>query len=71
MKAKKKTKVATVEQKEPVTVRGSHLTTTTHPTGHVDLEWDFDALHRDVQAAIADYRASLKPVKRARAKKAS
>ncbi len=34
-------------------VKGSHLTVTTYPDGSTELEWDHDALLRDVQAAIA------------------
>ena len=34
-------------------VKGSHLTVTTYPDGRTELEWDHDALMRDVQAAIA------------------
>ncbi len=34
-------------------VKGSHLTVTTYPDGRTELEWDDDALMRDVQAAIA------------------
>ena len=39
-------------------VKGSHLTVTTYPDGRTELEWDHDALMRDVQAAIA----SVSPV---------
>ena len=34
-------------------VKGSHLTVTTYPDGRTELEWDDEALLRDVQAAIA------------------
>ena len=36
----------------PKVVKGSHLTVTTHPNGKVELEWDDEALLRDVRAAI-------------------
>jgi hypothetical protein len=38
--------------KKPTVVKGSHLTVTTHPDGRTELEWDDEALLRDVQAAI-------------------
>lgn len=34
-------------------VKGSHLTVTTHPDGRTELEWDDEALARDVREAIA------------------
>jgi hypothetical protein len=37
---------------EPKVVKGSHLTVTTHPDGSTELEWDDEALLRDVRAAI-------------------
>lgn len=38
---------------EEVTVtKGSHLTVTTYPDGRTELEWDDEALMRDVQDAI-------------------
>ncbi len=33
--------------------QGSHLTVRTFEDGRTELEWDHDALMRDVQAAIA------------------
>ena len=36
----------------PKVVKGSHLTVTTHPDGRTELEWDDEALLRDVRAAI-------------------
>jgi hypothetical protein len=38
---------------EPIVVKGSHLTVTTLPDGSTKLEWDDDALLREVQEAIA------------------
>ena len=34
-------------------VKGNHLTVTTYPDGRTELEWDDDALLKEVQAAIA------------------
>lgn len=36
-----------------VTRAGSHLTVKTFPDGHQELEWDDEALARDVREAIA------------------
>lgn len=40
------------EMTESTVVKGSHLTVTTHPDGKTTLEWDDEALLRDVRAAI-------------------
>jgi hypothetical protein len=37
---------------EPKIVKGTHLTVATYPDGHVELEWDWDALVREVHEAI-------------------
>lgn len=42
--------------KESVTVKGNHLTVTTHPDGRTDLVWDDDALLKEVQEAIASLK---------------
>ena len=36
----------------PKVVKGTHLTVTTHLDGRTELEWDDEALLRDVRAAI-------------------
>lgn len=38
---------------EKKVVKGSHLTVTTFPDGKTELEWDDEALARDVREAIA------------------
>lgn len=43
-------------------VKGSHLTVTTYPDGRTELEWDDEALTRDVQEAIASYEATVQKV---------
>jgi hypothetical protein len=45
---------------EPKVVKGSHLTVTTYPDGSTKLEWDDEALLRDVQNALTDYEKSVK-----------
>lgn len=60
MATKKKTKLPdlsgiTVPINEKKVVKGSHLTVTTYPDGKTELEWDHDALLRDVQEAISSF----------------
>ena len=51
-------------------VKGSHLTVTTYPDGRTELEWDDEALMRDVREAIASVETSdNKPKRTPRAKK--
>jgi hypothetical protein len=40
----------------PTIVKGSHLTVTTYPDGRTDLEWDDEALLRDVREALANHK---------------
>jgi len=51
--ATKKAKKKDIEVGEPTVVKGSHLTVTTYPDGRTELEWDDEALARDVREAIA------------------
>jgi YD repeat-containing protein len=53
--------------KETTVVKGSHLTVTTHPDGRTELEWDDEALLRDVRAATASVVST--PEKKTRKKK--
>lgn len=39
----------------PKVEKGSHLTVTTYPDGRTELEWDDEALLRDVQKALTEY----------------
>jgi uncharacterized membrane protein len=39
--------------KEVKVEKGSHLTVTTYPDGRTELEWDDEALARDVREALA------------------
>jgi hypothetical protein len=51
----------------PTVVKGSHLTVTTFSDGKTVLEWDDDALLREVKEAIEGYELSqLKPAVRAK-----
>lgn len=52
--------MATRKKKEEVTVvKGSHLTVTTYPDGRTELEWDDEALTRDVRQAILKYESTI------------
>ena len=48
------------EQDLSSVVKGSHLTVTTLPDGKTVLEWDDEALLRDVQKALTEYENSVK-----------
>lgn len=45
---------------EPTVMKGSHLTVTTFPDGKTVLEWDDEALMRDVREAIASVNVEVK-----------
>ncbi len=49
-----------VKEVWPKVVKGSHLTVITHENGKTELEWDDDALTKDVQKALTDYENSVK-----------
>lgn len=68
MARKKKTPV--VESTEPTVIKGSHLTVTTWPDGRTELEWDDEALTRDVRLALEEYELSkMKPAVKAKFKR--
>ncbi len=58
------------ETLEPKVVKGNHLTVTTHPNGKVELEWDWDALVKEVSEATSSV-ASKPAKKKAAPKKAT
>jgi hypothetical protein len=67
-RVKQETKVFKPTVKEPTVVKGNHLTVTTFPDGRTELEWDDEALLKEVQEAIASVElANLKPAVRAKA----
>jgi hypothetical protein len=51
----------------PKVVKGTHLTVTTHPDGRTELEWDDEALMRDVREALES--VETKPAKKKAAPK--
>lgn len=63
------TKKKRAEVTGTVVVKGSHLTVTTYPDGRTELEWDDDALLRDVREALASVETVVEKPKRTRKKK--
>ena len=41
-----------IESQEPTVVKGNHLTVTTFPDGKTVLEWDDEALIKEVREAL-------------------
>jgi len=41
-----------IESQEPTVVKGNHLTVTTFPDGKTVLEWDDEALLKEVREAL-------------------
>jgi len=67
--ARKKNQLAEVNSLPTVT-KGSHLTVTTFPDGKTELEWDWDALVKEVREACASVElANMKPAVKAKSKK--
>jgi hypothetical protein len=57
---KKEMKIFKPVVKEPIVVRGSHLTITYNSDGYPEkLEWDDDALIRDVRDAILRHESNI------------
>jgi hypothetical protein len=54
----------------PKVEKGSHLTVTTYPDGRTELEWDDEALTRDVRAAILKAESAIPAKTTTRKKKA-
>jgi len=67
--ARKKNQLAEVNLL-PTIVKGSHLTVTTFPNGRTELEWDDEALAKEVSEAIRSVElANMKPAVKAKSKK--
>jgi hypothetical protein len=55
------------EMTQPKVVKGNHLTVTTYTNGRTELEWDDEALLKEVREAIASAElADMKPAVRAK-----
>ena len=67
--ARKKNQLAEVNSLPTVT-KVSHLTVTTFPDGRTELQWDWDALVKEVREACASVElANMKPAVKAKSKK--
>ncbi len=53
-------KKKTVESSEPVVIKGTHLTVTKWPNGQTKLEWDDEALLREVREATNNIKPQVK-----------
>jgi hypothetical protein len=68
--ARKKIQLAEVNSLPDSVQKGSHLTVTTYPDGKTELEWDWDALVKEVREACASVElANTKPAVKAKSKK--
>ena len=65
------TKKKRAEVTEAVVVKGSHLTVTTYLDGRTELEWDDEALLRDVREALSSVETVevAKPKRKAKTSK--
>lgn len=54
---------------DAVTVKGNHLTVTTHPDGRTELVWDDEALLKEVREAIASVEGKTTEEKPKRTRK--
>jgi hypothetical protein len=53
-----------IESQEPTVVKGNHLTVTTFPDGKTMLEWDDEALLKEVQEALKSVEVPKTKTKR-------
>jgi hypothetical protein len=53
----------------PKVEKGSHLTVTTYPDGRTELQWDDEALTRDVRAAILTAESTMPVAKKTSTRK--
>ena len=64
--------MATRKKKDPSgVIKGNHLTVTTFSDGSTKLEWDDEALLKEVREAIASVKPDAEVVKFTKRKKAS
>ena len=68
--ARKKIQLAEVSSLPDSVKVGSHLTVSTYSDGRTELEWDWDALVKEVrEACVSVELANTKPVVKAKSKK--
>ena len=70
MATRKKIQLEEVSSLPDLVKVGSHLTVSTYSDGRTELEWDWDALVKEVREACASVElANTKPVVKAKSKK--
>ena len=70
MATRKKIQLQEVSSLPDLVKVGSHLTVSTYSDGRTELEWDWDALVKEVREACASVElANMKPAVRAKSKK--
>ena len=70
MATRKKIQLQEVSSLPDLVKVGSHLTVSTYSDGRTELEWDWDALVKEVREACASAElANMKPAVRAKSKK--
>ena len=70
MATRKKIQLEEVSSLPDLVKVGSHLTVYTYSDGRTELEWDWDALVKEVREACASVElANMKPAVRAKSKK--
>jgi hypothetical protein len=70
MATRKKIQLEEVSSLPDLVKVGSHLTVSTYSDGRTELEWDWDALVKEVREACASVElANMKPAVRAKSKK--
>jgi hypothetical protein len=70
MATRKKIQLQEVSSLPDLVKVGSHLTVSTYSDGRTELEWDWDALVKEVREACASVElANTKPAVRAKSKK--
>ena len=70
MAARKKIQLQEVSSLPDSVKVGSHLTVSTYSDGRTELEWDWDALVKEVREACASVElANIKPAVKAKSKK--
>ena len=70
MATRKKIQLEEVSSLPDSILVGSHLTVSTYSDGRTELEWDWDALVKEVREACASVElANMKPAVKAKSKK--
>ena len=70
MATRKKIQLEEVSSLPDLVKVGSHLTVSTYSDGRTELEWDWDALVKEVREACASVElANMKPAVKAKSKK--